>query len=128
MNTPSATKQYVINQLPDSAGDITLNSIVGPSGLPGTTTLWWYSTGKLIFGIFATDIGGNVLLFSDVGGTIGTTCDQLAVLMGVPSINTYYTNIHCQGGTFTYSYHGGTWHSNLSTGGDQGLAIQFLTN
>lgn len=122
-------RNIIIN--PISPGDITFHSLPSPTGFPVSTTLNWYSVGKLIFGIFLTDsMSGQTSFLGTTGGTgstVNSISDRLATIMGLPAINTYYTNIHSWGAQ-VYDYYAGTWHLEVPVPNDRALAIQFLTN
>lgn len=99
MPNPSATKQYVINQLPTSAGDITFSTFTEVVGID--TWTWTYQkVGKLYFGFWAkSGISGNsvAMIGAPQPGSFSPTAlqlvndslDHLATLLGL-TINTYY--------------------------------------
>lgn len=90
---PSATKQYVINELPDDPGQITSNFVVQTVG--GNDYYIYYSkVGKLYFGItIKQGVGGIVGLIgradTDVSTAIPDSMDQIAALLG-ETVNTIY--------------------------------------
>lgn len=125
---PTATKEYVINQLPDVSGDITHHTIVNPAGI-GTGTLHWYSVGKLTFGWWFDASGGTAQFFGSQGGGSGATAhlsaDHLATLAGLPPIDTYYIGQNY--GAYSIWWNGAGWSSDVPTNNMRQMVLGFLT-
>lgn len=109
MFTPSATKEYVVNQLPDDPSQITL--ITFSDGIYGFQA---YKVGKLYFGIRTTTTGGGfggVLAVTKNGpGGANATANQIAVALGSTLNTSYDANWTPTGAVNNCAgYGGGSW-------------------
>lgn len=86
----TASKQYIIEQLPTDPGQISSDSVPAVTSAPGygSMDISWQKVGKLYFNIRATSVSGgfNNLLIQDDTDSIA----ELISLMGI-TVNTKYS-------------------------------------
>ncbi len=120
MNVPTATKQYVINELPNDPSQITLETFNTTLGSFGASTIRWQRVGKLYFGLYFTTVGGLQPLFDPDA----TTQAELESILGV-SINIAYTGLSY--GAYIGEFNG-VWNSILPANNTRNTLWGFLIN
>ena len=111
MFTPSATKQFAINQLPDDPSQISSASFTD-----GGTVINYRKVGKLYFGFYAA--GNDFVIGDGVSGPgLAQTTARIAAKLGI-TINTTYSRPVGSSSTQTYTYYTGSgtvWSSQSDT-------------
>jgi len=117
----SAFRKYLINQLPDSAGDITSGSIAATLGTFGSCTISWQKVGKLYFNLKFRNIAGtlDVLFLSDVD-----TTNQVMSILGLTLDTAYTIDTY---GAYTGNYSGGVWIANPPANNNRVVLTAFLS-
>lgn len=115
MTTPTATKQYFINQLPDDPSQIVSGSVVD-----GSITISYQKVGKLYFGLTYATATHFYLLDGSTHGT--TTADRIAALLGA-TLNTKYVTGVLANSPVNTAYYSAGWSEGFPSGGDILAAI-----
>ncbi len=121
--TPTATQQYIINQLPTNPSQITSGSVSVNFGF-GATTLNYFKVGKLYFGLWILSTGTNIFLNGDAT-TIAHVESTLAAALGFSSYQATYAGDNY--GAYTQSW-SGSWNSNPPANNNRDIFLGFMTN
>lgn len=118
MLNPTATLQYIINQLPDVPGDISLFTFP----VDGGNTFKCWVVGKLYFGIRLDATPDNGI--SSAGAPTTASAARLASLIGA-TINTIYTTDMILSAGNIVAWNGAAW---AASGSSAVTLMGFLIN